>query len=73
MIMKKLLLMVLLLVPNISNWYNFEWKEYNIYVPENIQYMEYCYFSWQCEIGDYYTKLIYVNFILINRWFEPLY
>lgn len=71
--MKTILTLVLLLIPTISFWYNYDWSEYNIYVPENIEYMEYCYMSSQCEVPEYTQKLIHVNMLLIKKGLNPIY
>ena len=56
-----------------TNWYNYKWKEYNISVPANIIYLDNCYFSGRCEVPKYEAKLIYLNYLLINRWYNPIY
>ena len=53
--------------------YNYNWKNYNIDVPENIVYLEYCYKSNQCEVSNRNKKLIYLNQVLVKNWYNPIY
>jgi hypothetical protein len=53
--------------------YNYNWKIYNIKVSEKIEYYEYCYNSRRCEVPNKYKKLIYLNILLIKKWYDPIY
>jgi len=68
-----LIILVIIFTINTVNWYEYKWKEYKIYVPENIEYLEYCYISTQCSVWEYEAKLIYINIYLIKLWLNPIY
>jgi len=73
--MKKTIILIVLLLASLQSVqaYNYNWKEYNIYLPENIEYLEYCYNSNQCEVPNKYKKIINLNILLIKYWYEKLY
>lgn len=59
---------------NITNWYNYNWKDYNIKIPENITYLEYLLYSWQeKKVNKKFAIIIKINRILISKGLEPLY
>ena len=74
-----LILFIVLLVSAIyfpikqSNAYNFNWKEYNIEIPTNINYIEHCYFTRQCELSKKQKALVKLNILLIKKGYNPLY
>lgn len=53
--------------------YTFRWHVLTYYVPENIEYLEYCLYSGECEVPEKYEKLITANAVLIMSGYEPLY
>jgi len=69
-----LILVFAVIIPCKKAWaYNYNGREYNIVVSENIEYLEYCYFSRTCEVSEYNKKLIKLNILLIKKGFNPLY
>jgi len=51
MIMKIITILLLLCVSFAQVWaYNFNWKEYNIRIPENIHYYEYALMTNDCSL-----------------------
>lgn len=74
MIMKKLLTIFLLCASFAQvGAYEFNWKEYNIKVPENIAYYEYALMTNDCSLEVYGCKVAKLNILLVTRWFKPLY
>lgn len=53
--------------------YNYNWKDYNIKVPENIEYLEYLVMTNKCDMKKYWCKVAYLNITLVKRWLSPLY
>ena len=74
MIMKKLFtFLTLCCVFTQTSAYEFNWKEYNIKVPENIAYYEYALMTNDCNLEVYGCKIAKLNILLVTRWFKPLY
>jgi len=74
--MKKFILIISLIFfynVEICNTYFYDWREYDIHVPENIEYQEYCYVTELCEVSKYNKRLIKLNILLIKFWLPPLY
>ena len=70
-----LVVFMMFTIVNLENvhTYNYKWKEITIYVPENIEYLEFCYNSRQCEVPKEFQKLIYLNILLIRYWYDSIY
>ena len=72
--MKKTILFLLLLcVTSQVGAYEFNWKEYNIKVPENMNFWERSVMTNNCKMSKYECKFAYANILLIKKWFNPLY
>ena len=72
--MKKIIVILILLLVSFQSvqGYNYNWKEYNIPYPENIEYLNYCYNSWNCEIPERFNNLIKLNNLLIKKWYDSI-
>ena len=53
--------------------YEFQGKEYNIRVPENIEFYTRLYASNNCDMKSYWCKVAKLNVLLVRNWFKPLY
>ncbi len=53
--------------------YNYNWKDYNIEIPENIIELENKYFNRELDINSYEFKIIKLNILLIKKGLKPLY
>jgi len=75
--MKKIImiLVVMIIATQNVNWYYYNWKEYNIIIPKNVNfaYYENCYMSWICKVPKKIEKLITINIMLVKKWLSPLY
>lgn len=74
MIMLQLLMIISLFPSNIleDNNINFFKRENTkiekvVDIPENIEYMEYCYNSWQCEVPNKYKKIVEKRILNVKR------
>lgn len=74
MIMKTLLTILTLCLSFVQvGAYEFQGKEYNIRVPENIYYYEYALMTNDCNLEVYGCKVAKLNVLLVRNWFKPLY
>lgn len=69
--MKKIILIMSIIFTCISSTFADSTEQF--VVPENIDYYEYCYNSWSCEVPDYLEDIITQNILSIMSWKEPLY
>ena len=63
-----------------ANYVNYafeDWKwdfvVHKVFVPENIEYSEYLYMTWQLDVDSYSYRLIRVNVLLIKRGLDAIY
>ena len=72
--MKKIIMTISLIILSlqITNWYNFKWKEYNIYYPENITDLENDFMNQKITKDHKYYKLIFLNMLLIKHWYKSI-
>ena len=50
-----------------------EYRVYEIFVPENIEFYEYKFMTWQCTYDEYGCRLAYLNWLLIKKWLDSIY
>ena len=67
--MKKIIITISLIILSfqITNWYKFQWKDYNIYYPENIEALENDFWNQKITKDHKYYKLIFLNQLLIEK------
>lgn len=62
---------IIIILSAIINSYDKIPTELNI--PENIEYLEYCYNSWQCEVPEKYLKIVEQSILEVKKWNSILY
>ena len=70
----KVLLVIFLLIPNLTNAMECRSVKYNkVNVPENINYLENMFMKDELKKTSKYYKLIFVNILLVKLWCETIY